>query len=148
MAADPKGGKRIVDPAAVRSALLQFNWCAACGVIASNAHHVIQKGSPHFGDDVAGNIVGLCGTGTMRCHGAMHGSPYVVARAREWPIDDSLLDRRDQQWVARRIGHDIQEHRPDVVAYVIGKLGDVPGWDFLSRTYYMAVRPVSESPKP
>lgn len=148
MTADPKGGKRIVDPTAVRSALLKFNWCAACGVAASNAHHVIQKGSPHFGDDVAGNIVGLCGTGTMRCHGAMHGSPYnhVLSAGHDGILGS--YQRRDQEWVAQRIGRDILMQRTDVINYVIGKLGEDAGWDFLERTYYLNVRPVSESPQP
>lgn len=148
---DPKAGKRIVDPAVVRATLHRFNWCAACGGPASNAHHVIQKGSPHFGDDLPGNIMGLCGTGTMRCHGAMHGSPYLEKVTDTRTSAGVWEERRDQAWVAERIGRDMINNRLDVIDYVVWKLGEVSGWDYLKRTYLLdlcSVRCASESPRP
>jgi len=127
--ADPKQGKRTVDQSTVRAFLLMHDECAACGHISSNAHHVIQKGAPHFGDDVPGNLLAICGTGSMRCHGAIHGGPYIVEHTGQ---------RRDQEWVARRLGEAIL-NRPDVVAYVLGKLGEQPGREYLRRFYYVDV---------
>ncbi len=79
------------------------------------------------------NIIGLCGSGTMRCHGAFHGNPYTV-QIGNWVLD---VERRDREWVARRIGERLPTARPDVVAYVLGKLGREPGGAFLEATYYM-----------
>lgn len=116
--------KRIVDHVAVRSTLLRFNWCAACSRPAGGAHHVIPRSEG--GDDVPGNIVGLCGSGTSDCHGAWHGNPYVI-----------LGMRRDAEWVRRRVGHELRERRRDVLAYVCEKLGDDAGLDYLCRIYYI-----------
>lgn len=102
--------------------------CASCHRPPSNAHHVIPKGSPYFGDDVVGNIVMLCGSGTMGCHGAIHGSPYVDERGKRWTEND----------VRAEIGKTIVTIRPDVIAYVITKLGDEAGMDYLRRKYLVA----------
>jgi hypothetical protein len=137
MNADPKQGKRIVDTTAVRRALLTYPYCAACGRPAGSAHHVIQKGAPHFGDDVIANIVGLCGTGTMRCHGAYHGSPYYHALPGLLNGRADTIERRDTEWVARRIGKHLLAARSDVIEYVIGKLGVEFAAVYLNRFYYL-----------
>jgi hypothetical protein len=124
---DFKQGKRLVDPDAVQRSLFRHPECAACGVVADSAHHVVQKGSPHFGDDVEENVVGLCGHGTARCHGAFHGSPYTVAG-----------ERRDAEWVGRRIGQTLLDARPECIAYVLVKLGQNPGRAYLERFYYIS----------
>lgn len=141
MPPDPKQGKRVVDPQALRTARLMWDECAACGDPPANAHHVIQRGAPYFGDDVIANIVLLCGSGTMRCHGAWHGSPYVVSVRSTFPFEEGRIveARRDAEWVGRRIGVYIEENRPDTVAYVLGKLGDIPGREYLRRHYYLEV---------
>lgn len=99
--------------------------CACCGGQASNVHHVIQKGSPHFGDDVPGNFLAICGSGTMGCHGAIHGSPYTDSRGRYWTTED----------VAIRLGSAIAA-RTDIIEYVLDKLGEEAGFEFLLRTYH------------
>lgn len=131
MPPDPKRGKRIVDRTAVRRTLLIDRACAACGRAAANAHHIVQKGSPHFGDDVEGNLLPICGSGTMGCHGAIHGTPYEVQVAfRSW------TERRDAEWVGRRLGLAIAA-RPAKIQYVLEKLGDSAGREYLARFYYL-----------
>jgi hypothetical protein len=136
--------RRIVDPGAIRIAGLEFDECAACGGPQANVHHVVQKSSPHFGDDLRENLVSLCGSGTMGCHGALHGSPYVVTLRRversQIPVRvTAYRERRDAEWVARRIGLHLAEQRPDVIAYVLRKLGGEQGRAYLRRFYYLEV---------
>lgn len=116
---------RIIDPDAVKTARLVGGACAACRRAGTNAHHVINRGAPHFGDDVPENLLMLCGTGTTQCHGAVHGNPYVDRAGKRWTEKD----------VRRAIGAYIQLHRPDVIAYVLGKLGREQGIDYLARRY-------------
>jgi hypothetical protein len=123
---------RIRDREALTRARLRFRSCAACGASAGGIHHIVQKGSPHFGDDVEANLVGLCGSGSDRCHGAIHGAPYEVYTDR-WLV----YERRDQRWVAERIGRHLLEHRPDSIEYVLAKIGESAGREFLRRTYHV-----------
>jgi hypothetical protein len=130
-AADPKQGKRIIDPDALRRARARGDECAACGRPGTNAHHVLQRGAPHFGDDVLENLILFCGSGTVGCHGAWHGSPYVhVTRGRI-----VREERRDRDWVAKRSGQFLLRQRPDTIAYVIEKLGLLAACSFLEREY-------------
>lgn len=135
---------REIDPDAFAKARSTMAPCAACGGRPSNVHHVVPKGSPYFGDDLVENFVLLCGTGTTGCHGAFHGNPYLHVEveavrsgspARTVGQVTSLRERRDREWVAGRIGRTITASRPDTVAYVLRKLGDGPGRDFLRRRY-------------
>lgn len=112
MAPDPKSGGRIVDRSALRAARLSGDACVSCGRRPSNVHHIIERGSPHFGDDVAPNLLLLCGSGTARCHGATHGSPYVDENGKRWTVEE----------VNARIGAVVLAD-PARVAYVIEKLG-------------------------
>jgi len=139
MPSDPKSGPRIVDLEALRRARLSGDECAACGAPPANVHHVIPKGAPYFGDDVPGNLLLICGSGTMRCHGAFHGSPYEATISYIQNDQAKLVERRDREWVARRIGLKILK-RPDIVDYVSDKLGDGPGREYLRRVYYANVR--------
>ena len=52
MTPDPKPEPRLVDRDALKRAGLLSDECASCGKPPANVHHVIPKGSPHFGDDV------------------------------------------------------------------------------------------------
>lgn len=124
---DPKAPARIVDPAVVRQARLMLgDECAACGRPPGSIHHIIEKGPPHRGDDVDGNLVLVCGHGTMGCHGAIHGNPYV-RNGRRWT----------REGVRRRIYEHIMRCRPDIVAYVNEKLGGpVQGAEYLRLRYY------------
>lgn len=124
MAPDPKPAARIKDSGAGDRARLLFDECAACHRPPTNGHHVLPKGER--GDDVVANIVLLCGSGSDRCHGALHGNPYLdVARVR---------------WTAERVREAVGTHilasRPDTVAYLVGKLGLVPAREYLARRYF------------
>jgi hypothetical protein len=137
MPADPKAPPRIIDPAALKAARMTGEPCAACGGPPANVHHVIQKSAPYFGDDVIGNLLLLCGSGTSGCHGAHHGSPYLVDVPDSMFRERPLVERRDAEWVNRRIGITIQARRPDIIAYVLGKLGDHQGRFVLEKIYYL-----------
>lgn len=128
---DPKERQRIVDRQAARTAALKLLSCAACGGIGANQHHVVQRGSPYFGDDVPANFVSLCGSGTMGCHGALHGSPYWVS------VGGLTPERRDADWVRRRVGEHIRRRRPDTIAYVLERLGAAAGRAYLRRNYLL-----------
>lgn len=116
------------DPQAVKLAALADRECASCGRDGANGHHVLPKGSPWFGDDCVENTVNLCGSGTMGCHGAYHGSPYVDEHGVRWT----------QAVVAGAIGDTLKLRRTDVIGYVLGKLGNVAGSMYLKRNYGLA----------
>lgn len=113
---DPKPARRkrkqvrIIDPKATTRAVLAQPRCALCPNPSATGHHVIAKG--RLGDDVAENIVALCGSGTTGCHGAVE-------------------DRRE--WALRSLGEYLASRRPDTIAYVRGKLGPVSGDAWLER---------------
>lgn len=86
--------------------------CVLCGDPAQSKHHVLPRSQG--GDDVAENLVWLDGSGTTGCHGD------VEAR------------RGDAR---KLLGQHIKANRPDTVAYVKAKLGDVAGADYLKRHY-------------
>lgn len=133
---DFKPGRRIVNLDALRRARLRWDACAACGGDPGSVHHVLPRSEG--GDDVEGNLMLLCGDGTKGCHGALHGNPYTVTQMPGEPL--LIQERRDAEWVRRRIGLTIERSRPDVVAYFVNKLGATAGPDYLQRVY--AVRPV------
>lgn len=133
---DFKSAPRIVDRTATKRALLTHPSCAACGAAATNGHHVLPVGRGQSGDDCVADIVGLCGTGSTGCHGAWHGSPYIHQRPGLVP-ERMITERRDAEWVARRIGAHLLAERPDTIAYVLEKLGATAGWDFLRRRYFI-----------
>jgi len=130
MTPDPKPAPRIRNPVALARARLLWDECAACGAPPANGHHVLPKGSPWFGDDVEANIVMVCGTGTFRCHGALHGNPYVAHSGQRWT----------QNEVRAAVGAFILAHRDDTVEYVLTKLGWTAGRQYL-RTHYFALLP-------
>lgn len=133
-APDPKPGKgekRTVDRAATKHATLQNRECVACGRPGANGHHVLPKDKG--GDDVPENLVTLCGSGTAGCHGAHHGNPYTVTL----PGKAKVSQRRDAEWVNRRIGEHLTGSRWDAIDYAVKKLGQAKGRAFLKRTYYI-----------
>lgn len=122
---DPKPVKRkrkqirIVDKNASANALLSRPACELrCGQRAMNAHHVIPKGAPYFGDDVDANLVCLCGSGTSGCHGDIH-HKRVAALGH--------------------LGLHIRKRRPDTVRYILDKLGDEKGRDWFMRNFRVNV---------
>lgn len=111
----------------MRVARLMWDECASCHRQPSNVHHVVPKGSPYHGDDCIANFVLVCGSGTMGCHGTIHGSPHVDRTGRRWTEED----------VRRAVGVTIKKTRPDTIAYVIGKLGEDAGRSYLERKYFI-----------
>lgn len=109
-------------------------------------HHLIPKGER--GDDVyPGNIVALCGSGSSGCHGAYHGNPYTIehgpteVRGGLYEMTyyvRPLIERRDAEWVARRIGKTISGC-PAILAYMKEKLGEDRAREYLARRYYLVV---------
>jgi hypothetical protein len=89
-----------------------------CGDHASSTHHVYPKGQG--GDDTPANFVSTCGDGTKGCHG--------------------MLTREDRgaRW---SLGQHLVTSRPDVIAYVKGKLGEEQGAEWLRLRLFI------ESPK-
>jgi 5-methylcytosine-specific restriction endonuclease McrA len=64
--------RRVASPkqwAAIRADKLYGNYCAieACANDAETLHHLVPRSMG--GDDVADNLVGLCGNGSSGCHG-------------------------------------------------------------------------------
>ena len=114
---------RVVDPAVSRAFLLAERECCACGRAATNAHHVVRRGSPHFGDDVVENLVPLCGSGTSGCHGAAHGVTSIENETAWTPVVVSKL-----------IGAYLL-CRPEKLDYVFSKLGADAGAEYLLRFF-------------
>lgn len=112
----PKKTARTVDKKATRRAVQRRRACAICGEPASDGHHVLGRGSPNFGDDFPENIVPLCGSGTTGCHGLITAND-ITAR--------------------RQLGEHIVLERPGVIAYVLDKLGDERGADWLARRLFI-----------
>lgn len=96
---------RTVDAKATARAVLAQPRCALCPKPSANGHHVLARGAPHFGDDVPANIVALCGTGTMGCHGAVENS---------------------EKWARESLGAYLVARRPDTLDYLDSKL--TPGY--------------------
>lgn len=67
----------------------------------SSLHHVVPR--DRRGDDVAKNLISLCGTGTTGHHG--------------------LVEAGDRE-TCRLLADHIQQNEPDTYAYAIGKLGE------------------------
>lgn len=129
---DWKPDRRIKDDGALAAARLRWRECAGCGRPGHNGHHVLPKGSPWHGDDVEANIVVICGSGSWRCHGALHGAPYVSEH-------DGI--RWTQQAVREAVGRFLLAHRPDTIEYVLTKLGWTPGREYLRTAYYLDLPP-------
>ena len=93
---DMKPEPRVKDP--VRLSILHSRWreCALCGEHRKrlSLHHI----SKHPKDDVEGNLVMLCGSGTTGCHGEIEGG------------------NRDKK---RELGSHILNERDDVLPYLI-----------------------------
>jgi hypothetical protein len=134
--------RQLYDPQAMLACVLAERSCRACGQPAGSAHHLVPRGGPHYGDDVAANLVALCGDGTSGCHGAWHGNPYVYTVNPSWRTGQKpdrpggVTQRRDHWWVAERIGETLE---PDNVDYVVSLLGVEAGVNYL-RTRYLYER--------
>lgn len=85
-----------------------------CSGVGATSHHVLPKGNG--GDDVDANLVTCSGSGTTGCHG--------------------LLENNDVE-ARRLLGEHLVLERPDVIDYVVEKLGEVAGNDWLRRRLFI-----------
>lgn len=117
----PRGGRtlrsQIYDPDANKRKLLEERECRieSCGRPAGGCHHLVPKGSPHFGDDVVENLIPLCGSGTTGHH---------------WMIENHDYETR------LALGAVL---RPEEIAYTLRHLGPDAGRDYLLRRYCLMV---------
>lgn len=59
--------------------------CRACGGTGDlDAHHVVRKGAPFFGDDTESNIIGLC----RDCHDDFHRGDAKVRKILRYRFTD------------------------------------------------------------
>jgi hypothetical protein len=103
---DPKPAARIIDATVGYDKLRREQRCRLCGRffaygLGLSRHHLVPRGQG--GDDVAENIVPLCGDGTRGCHGKVehYRSARVKLRAR--------LRREETRYAIRRMGDDGRE---------------------------------------
>ena len=111
MIADPKPSPRVKDPDLLARLHREWRSCALCGGTTADSsqlslHHIHR----HPRDDVRGNLVMLCGSGTTGCHGEIEA--HLPGASRQL-----------------RILIDLSRH--DVIEYLDGKLGGLDaafGW--------------------
>jgi len=109
---DPKPGPsvrkpiRVIDRGASQAKLLSDPTCRSCGRQASDGHHIVRRGSPHFGDDVADNILPSC----YLCHRDYHDGRPVVFEFTDAEIDyvlDKLGPEPGRLYIRLRYGKDV-----------------------------------------
>lgn len=110
---DLKRAPRIRDALLMKRLHLRGVICVLCGEPAS-LHHVYPRGQG--GDDLEANLVGLCGHGTAGHHGLIE--------------DGDLTTRAD-------LGEWILEQREDTIEYMIGKLGDPEGREWMRQRFFI-----------
>ncbi len=108
---DLKKAPRVRDALLLRELHLHGVVCVLCGKPGS-LHHVYPRGQG--GDDVRGNLLGLCGDGTTGHHG--------------------LTESHDPETLTA-VGTVIVTARTDVVGYMVGKLGEEAGREWLNRRF-------------
>lgn len=80
----PRKRIRVIDKSAARRKLSADGRCrCGCGRDATDGHHIVQKGSPHFGDDVEDNILPT----NHECHMRWHDGRPVQFTLRQPEID-------------------------------------------------------------
>lgn len=132
-AADPKPrARRRSGGTSTLSCVLEERECVVCGRAAENAHHVLPKS--HGGDDEPDACLSICGSGTMRCHGAEHGSPYTDTSGHRWTTEE----------VRRSLGRAVLA-RPRKLAYLIGRLGEDGTRALLERRYRLTVVEIEDA---
>jgi hypothetical protein len=113
MPPSPKPERRVHDPAAGRAKVALEGRCRACGHVPRghlldflNRAHLVAKGQG--GDDVACNIVPLCGSGTTGCHGKLtdHSRGWLEVAAalrRNLQLDEVeyILRKKGADWLDR-----------------------------------------------
>jgi hypothetical protein len=108
----PQGPVR--NPALLRRLHREWRSCEVCGRTDGrlSLHHI----SKHPRDDLRGNLVMLCGSGTTGCHGLIEAH-----------------DRRTRQ----ALGQVLLTDRRDVVQYLVERRGEDAARAWLAATYYV-----------
>ena len=93
MTADPKPARRVVDKHAGKSKPRAEQRCRLCksefwNGLGLSRHHLIPRSQG--GDDIARNIVPLCGDGTRGCHGLVEAFPEARMRLRGELTQDEI----------------------------------------------------------
>jgi hypothetical protein len=91
--ADPKPEPRVSDPELLRCLHRRWRECAVCGTSSGrlSLHHIRK----HPRDDVEGNLVMLCGSGTTGCHGAVEAHDEKTLRRLRDHIECCRADTID-----------------------------------------------------
>jgi hypothetical protein len=110
-APDPKPTKRVKDKKVMKQMHTRGVICVLCGKPGS-IHHVYDR------SDVPENLVGLCGSGTTGHHG---------------------LITAENELTRRRLGEYIMLERTDIAFYIIGKLGEEGGREWLRRRLLVSI---------
>ncbi len=106
---DPKPRKRITLSnreylKLARSVLARYRECELCGRRRSlSCHHFVARGDG--GDDIAENLLALCGDGTRNCHGAVERSRearYLLRPKLRREVISYAIERKGQDWLDRR----------------------------------------------
>lgn len=92
-----KPSPRVRDPQLLRSLHIRWRECAICGETYQLSLHHINR---HPRDDLEGNLVMLCGSGTTGCHGLIESHDHVAC----WELRSYL-----------------RGNRPDTIEYLNGK---------------------------
>lgn len=112
---DWKPQKRKRDPKVAKVLHLRGVICVLCGNPGS-LHHVYKGGQG--GDDDPRNMVGLCGDGVSGEHG--------LIEAGDVPTREKL-------------GQHLVDHRPDTIFYILEKLGEEQGKEWLRQRLYIHI---------
>ena len=111
MPRDPKPAKRKVanrdEWMMIRAT--KYGPCRVCGGMRfypMGLHHIVPRSQS--GDDVPENLVPLCGTGTMGCHGEVENrdkSARAKLRASLTPEEEAYVrERKGAAWLTRNYG--------------------------------------------
>lgn len=107
-APDPRPTKRKKDKKVMADLHAKGVFCVLCDEPGS-LHHLLSRGA-RSGDDVAANLIPLCGHGSAGHHGLYHNS-----------------DERTR----RDLGAYVLMERPDTLDYVYTKMGEEAGAEWL-----------------
>lgn len=106
---DFKKAPRVHDKQLLRSLHGLWRDCALCGsTFPLSLHHILK----HPRDDVAANLVMLCGDGVRGCHGRVESHDVTTLQ---------------------KLATYLMDHRPDTIAYLVEKMGVTAAEDWFRR---------------
>lgn len=112
---DPRPRARIKDSALMSGLHRRGVRCVLCGNRGS-LHHVLPRSAR--GDDLYENLVGLCGDGTTGEHGLVEAGDPVTCE---------------------KLGAYLEAERPDTIFYILDRLGEEAGKEWLRRHLYLHI---------